>query len=123
MPYLIEDDVESRLNLPAGAYDLPVIIQDRTLLPLKPPLRLEPDENGHPVAYASLATTPRRGLTAQGVGLGREPDGGEHGDVGVAEFLDGGQVGEFDDAEAAEALDAVVLAEATGGDEEPLAVQ
>ena len=28
--YLIEDDAESRLNLPSGAYDVPVIIQDRT---------------------------------------------------------------------------------------------
>ena len=28
--YLIEDDVESGLNLPSGAYDVPVIIQDRT---------------------------------------------------------------------------------------------
>ena len=27
--YLIEDDSESRLNLPSGAYDVPVIIQDR----------------------------------------------------------------------------------------------
>ena len=28
--YLIEDDVEARLNLPSGAYDVPLILQDRT---------------------------------------------------------------------------------------------